>query len=184
MKLHIDNQLIDLDCLRKISSESVIISIDQSVKSKVELAFQHIQASINKNETVYGVNTGFGKLARIRIENEDLADLQRNLVCSHAVGVGDFLPEKIVKIIMILKVVALSKGLSGVCNTVIERLCDLINHRIFPCIPAKGSVGASGDLAPLAHLSQVLIGEGEASYKGEVISAKEALQLCSLEPLK
>jgi len=184
MKLHIDNQLIDLDCLRKISSESVIISIDQSVKSKVELAFQQIQASINKNETVYGVNTGFGKLARIRIENEDLADLQRNLVCSHAVGVGDFLPEKIVKIIMILKVVALSKGLSGVCNTVIERLCDLINHRIFPCIPAKGSVGASGDLAPLAHLSQVLIGEGEASYKGEVISAKEALQLCSLEPLK
>jgi histidine ammonia-lyase len=184
MKLHIDNQLIDLDCLRKISSESVIISIDQSVKSKVELAFQQIQASINKNQTVYGVNTGFGKLARIRIENEDLADLQRNLVCSHAVGVGDFLPEKIVKIIMILKVVALSKGLSGVCNTVIERLCDLINHRIFPCIPAKGSVGASGDLAPLAHLSQVLIGEGEASYKGEVISAKEALQLCSLEPLK
>ena len=183
MNLHIDNTQINLDNLRDINNESLTISIDECVRNKVKLAFQQIHASIDNNETVYGINTGFGQLANKRIEKDDLAALQKNLVRSHAAGVGDLLPKKIVKLIIVLKIMALSKGLSGVCIEIIERLSDFINHEIFPCIPSKGSVGASGDLAPLAHLSLALIGEGEVMYNGEIIHAKDALKICSLEPI-
>ena len=135
MNLHIDNTQINLDNLRDINNESLTISIDECVRNKVKLAFQQIHASIDNNETVYGINTGFGQLANKRIEKDDLAALQKNLVRSHAAGVGDLLPKKIVKLIIVLKIMALSKGLSGVCIEIIERLSDFINHEIFPCIP-------------------------------------------------
>lgn len=183
MNLHIDNRQINLDDLRSINNESITISIDECVRKKVKLAFQQIQASINNDETVYGINTGFGQLAKIRIEKDDLAELQRNLVRSHAAGVGDLLPGKIVKLIIVLKIMALSKGLSGVCTEIIDRLCDFINHGILPCIPSKGSVGASGDLAPLAHLSLALIGEGDVIFNGEIVQTNDALKACSLEPI-
>ena len=110
---------------------------------------------------VYGVNTGFGQLASVRIGDDELAHLQENLVRSHAVGVGEDLDDDIVRLIMLMKVIALAEGFSGVRLDLVEKFCDLINNNIYPRIPSRGSVGASGDLAPLAHMAGALIGIGE-----------------------
>jgi len=184
MKLLIDDKPLTLDTLRKAFEEPISLAINKQLKENIRLASDYIQAATKSDEAIYGVNTGFGKLAKIRIEFEDLAKLQKNIVSSHAVGVGELLPNKVVKLILLLKVLALSKGLSGVSLSLIERLCELVNSEIFPCIPAKGSVGASGDLAPLAHLSQILIGEGYASFSGKTMKAKEALKAANLKPIE
>ena len=184
MKLLIDDKPLTLDTLRKAFEEPISLAINKQLKENIRLASDYIQAATKSDEAIYGVNTGFGKLAKIRIEFEDLAKLQKNIVSSHAVGVGELLPNKVVKLILLLKVLALSKGLSGVSLSLIERLCELVNSEIFPCIPAKGSVGASGDLAPLAHLSQILIGEGYASFSGKTMKAKEALKAAKLKPIE
>ena len=134
-------------------------------------------------DQVYGVNTGFGQLAQVRISDDDLAKLQENLVRSHAVGVGKDLPDNIVRLVMTMKIVALAEGFSGVRLKLIETLCSLVNNNIYPCIPEKGSVGASGDLAPLAHLAGVLIGVGEARVNGTVVPAQVALKEAGIEPL-
>lgn len=140
-------------------------------------------SSVAKNETVYGINTGFGSLANKRINNLELATLQSSIVLSHAAGTGELLPDKIVRLILALKINSLARGFSGVRLQTIEALIKLFNKNIYPCIPSQGSVGASGDLAPLAHLSTILLGVGEARYSGNIISAKEALELVELQPL-
>ncbi|MEC9415976.1 MAG: histidine ammonia-lyase [Pseudomonadota bacterium] len=184
MKLVIDDKPLTLDTLRTIFKEPVTLTINEQLKEKVRQSSEYIQAATKREEPLYGINTGFGKLAKIRIEFKDLAKLQKNIVSSHAAGVGELLPKKVVKLILILKILALSKGLSGVSLSLIDRLCDLVNSEVFPCIPAKGSVGASGDLAPLAHLSQILIGEGYASFCGKTMKAKEALKAAKLKPIE
>jgi len=133
---------------------------------------------------VYGINTGFGVLASTRIASDQLGKLQHNLVLSHAAGVGELLDERVVRLIIVLKILGLAQGHSGVRREIIERLMALLHHGITPCIPCKGSVGASGDLAPLAHLSLVLIGMGEAFYKGRRLSGRQALNKCGLKPLQ
>ena len=120
----------------------------------------------------------------MKIDKSDLNKLQRNLVSSHAVGVGELLPNKIVKLIIVLKIYALAQGYSGASSALVERLCEFINLELYPCIPSKGSVGASGDLAPLAHLSQALIGEGYVNYKGVKLSASKALAKSNLKPIE
>ncbi|HZW60510.1 MAG TPA: histidine ammonia-lyase, partial [Woeseiaceae bacterium] len=142
-----------------------------------------IQKVLASGKTVYGVNTGFGQLAQVRIGSDDLAKLQQNLVASHAVGVGPLLPDATVRLILVLKIAALSQGYSGVRAALVEALCALVEHEIYPSIPAKGSVGASGDLAPLAHLAGALLGIGEVSVDGQVMSASDALAEAGLEPL-
>jgi len=132
---------------------------------------------------VYGVNTGVGLLADVRIAPADLDQLQRNVVRSHAAGVGDPLPRAEVRAMMLIRANVLAKGYSGIRPLVAERLCDLLNHGVTPRVPAQGSVGASGDLAPLAHMALVLIGEGEAEYEGAVYTGGEALRRAGLEPL-
>jgi histidine ammonia-lyase len=122
-------------------------------------------------------------LAQVRVSDDELVHLQKNLVRSHAVGVGEDLPDNCVRLIMLMKVISLAQGCSGVRLALVERLCDLINKEIYPCIPCKGSVGASGDLAPLAHMACVLIGEGAASVNGAIVPALEALEAAGLEPL-
>jgi len=142
-----------------------------------------LQGALAEGRAIYGVNTGFGKLAQTRIPAGELRHLQRNLVLSHAAGVGELLPDSVVRLVIALKVASLARGFSGVRHVVVERLIALFNADILPEIPCQGSVGASGDLAPLAHLAAVLIGEGQARVNGKTLPACDALETAGLEPL-
>jgi histidine ammonia-lyase len=143
-----------------------------------------VREVVDQGRTVYGVNTGFGLLANTRIPADQLAQLQRNLVLSHSTGVGALLPDDVVRLTIVLKAVSLSRGASGVRHEVMQALLGLLEREVYPCIPAKGSVGASGDLAPLAHLSAALIGVGHASVAGQVMPAADALARAGLQPLE
>ncbi|HUR29913.1 MAG TPA: histidine ammonia-lyase [Saprospiraceae bacterium] len=135
------------------------------------------------DQRYYGINTGFGSLYSIGISSEDVQTLQTNLLRSHACGVGPSAPVKIVKLTLLLKIISLSQGFSGIRKEVVQLLIDMYNHNILPAVPSLGSLGASGDLAPLAHLCLPLIGEGEVVYKREQMSAIKAFQIAALEPL-
>ena len=132
---------------------------------------------------VYGINTGFGKLAQTHIAADQLELLQRNLVLSHSVGVGALLADEVVRLVMLLKVASLARGYSGVRPEVVDAMVALLNAQVYPCIPSKGSVGASGDLAPLAHLSAVLLGLGQVRHEGRVLPALEGLKIAGIAPL-
>jgi histidine ammonia-lyase len=138
---------------------------------------------VANGETVYGITTGFGDLADVRIPPDGVDQLQRNLVRSHAAGVGDPLPPEVVRAMLLLRAVALTQGLSGVRPVIAEQLIAFLNHDLLPVIPSRGSVGASGDLAPLAHLALALIGEGQVLLDGEAMPAADALRRVRLEPL-
>jgi histidine ammonia-lyase len=175
MKLNINNQNISLHQLRSAWESPVQISLGDDAREAVARAQAEVDKVLAGGENVYGVNTGFGQLAKIRISDDELKHLQANLVRSHAVGVGEPLPVAIVRLIMVMKVIGLARGYSGVRPELIDTLCDVLNNEIYPIIPAKGSVGASGDLAPLAHMAGLLIGIGEAYYKGSIVPAAQAL---------
>jgi len=183
MKIHIDDRTISLADLRVAWQSPTTVTIGKSAARRIAESNAHIKMVLAAGEQVYGVNTGFGQLAQVRVSDDELAHLQKNLVCSHAVGVGEDLADNCVRLIMIMKVIALARGCSGVRLALVERLCDLINKEIYPCIPRKGSVGASGDLAPLAHMAGVLIGVGSARLNGATMPAAEALKQAGLEPL-
>jgi histidine ammonia-lyase len=159
------------------------IALDLACRTKVEAAAATIEAIIAKGEPVYGVNTGFGKLASARIGKDDLAALQRNIVLSHASGVGEPIPEAIVRLILALKVTSLAQGASGVRWATIEQILACLEHGLLPLIPSQGSVGASGDLAPLAHLAAALMGVGAFLIDGETVRAEAALRRAGLAPL-
>jgi histidine ammonia-lyase len=143
-----------------------------------------VEAALASDRIIYGVNTGFGKLAGTRIAADDLKTLQRNLVLSHSAGVGEPLARPIVRLTLALKIASLARGYSGVRRVVVERLLDFLQNNLLPEIPAQGSVGASGDLAPLAHVASVLIGEGRATYKGESLAGGEALRRAGIRPIE
>ncbi len=159
------------------------IALDLACRTKVEAAAATIEAIVAKGEPVYGVNTGFGKLASVRIGKDDLAALQRNIVLSHASGVGEPIPEAIVRLILALKVTSLAQGASGVRWATIEQILACLEHGLLPLIPSQGSVGASGDLAPLAHLAAALMGVGAFLIDGETVPAEAALRRAGLAPL-
>jgi len=175
----------------ELSLSDIPILLD--AKTKLELhsdCFANIEASYNvvkdivaSGKTVYGINTGFGSLANTRIDKNDLALLQRSIVLSHAAGTGKLFADEIVRLILILKINSLALGFSGVRRTTIDTLIKLFNGNIYPCIPSKGSVGASGDLAPLAHLSMTLLGEGDVRYEGIIIAAAKALKHADIKPI-
>ena len=173
-----------LDELRRVYRETVEVRLDPGCRAQVDAAAAIVAAAATADEPVYGINTGFGKLATTRIPAENTAQLQRNLVLSHCCGVGDSLPRAVVRLVMVLKMLSLGRGASGVRWEIIERLQTLLQLDLLPVIPAQGSVGASGDLAPLAHLTAVLIGEGHARYNGKSMPAAAALQAAGLEPLE
>ena len=160
------------------------IQLDESCWPDVEQSRSVVESLIESGETVYGLNTGFGLLANKRISLEDLDQLQVNLVRSHCAGYGELLDDSIVRMIMLLKLASLARGYSGVRKEVISILADCLNANILPCIPSKGSVGASGDLAPLAHMSLALIGEGKVRVDGKVVPADAALRDAGITPLK
>jgi histidine ammonia-lyase len=161
--------------------ETVSLSPDAIARMKASRAV--VDQLVASGKTAYGINTGFGKLASVRISTEQVRQLQVNLVRSHACGVGELLSEAETRAMMLLRANALAKGLSGIRPSVVETLISMLNAGVHPVIPSQGSVGASGDLAPLAHLAQVVIGEGEALYKREKLPGAEALQRAGIAPV-
>ncbi len=159
------------------------IALDPACRTAIEQSAQAIAAILEGGRTVYGVNTGFGLLAQTRIPAARLDELQRNLLLSHSAGLGEPLDPRIVRLMMVLKVIGLARGHSGVRPEVVERLLAMIDAGALPVIPSQGSVGASGDLAPLAHLGAAIIGEGRIVIGGETLPAGEALARLGLEPL-
>ena len=168
--------------LRRIHAGGVILQLDSSALAGMQAAQSVVQRIVDEDQVVYGINTGFGKLASTKIAHDRLAELQRNLVLSHSVGTGDALPDGVVRLILATKAVSLARGHSGIRPAIVDALLALANANVLPVIPAKGSVGASGDLAPLAHLSCVLIGEGQAKVDGKVVSGADAMRAIGLTP--
>jgi histidine ammonia-lyase len=183
MKLCIDDMPLTLQDLRAIWEGGVELSIGGSAGKKIAESESLIKELLAKGEQAYGVNTGFGQLAQVRIDDDDLAQLQVNLVLSHAVGTGPLLPDPIVRLTMVMKIVALAQGNSGARLELVNSLCALVNNEIYPCVPSKGSVGASGDLAPLAHMAGALIGAGDVRVNGKQMPASVALEDAGLAPL-
>ncbi|CZF86627.1 histidine ammonia-lyase [Grimontia marina] len=174
---------LTLKDLRLVSREPTQVKFAEGVAETMQESVDTVASVLEEGRVVYGINTGFGLLANTRIELEDLETLQRSIVLSHAAGIGEFMDDATVRLMMVLKISSLARGYSGIRFSVIEALAKLINAEVFPCIPKKGSVGASGDLAPLAHMSTVLLGEGQARHKGEVISGAMALKIAGLDPI-
>jgi histidine ammonia-lyase len=174
---------VSLADLATVLRDEASVTLDLSCRDAVENAAARIAKAAAGDVPVYGVNTGFGKLASIKIENKDTATLQRNLILSHCCGVGDPISRAHTRLIMVLKLLSLGRGASGVRWSLIELLQDMLARGVTPVIPAQGSVGASGDLAPLAHMTAVIIGEGEATYEGVVMSGSAALEKAGLTPI-
>jgi histidine ammonia-lyase len=174
---------VSLATLRCLDGAAARLAVDPAARSQVDAAAATVARTLAAGATVYGVNTGFGLLARTRIDDARLVELQRALVLSHSAGTGALLDERIVRLVVGLKVASLARGYSGVRWAVVERMLDVHNAGIVPSIPSQGSVGASGDLAPLAHFSAVLIGEGEARCAGAAMTGGEALARAGIAPL-
>jgi len=174
---------LTLSQLRAALNGPVTVSLTDAAWTNVEKGAATVAAILDEGRTVYGINTGFGLLANTSIAVEDLETLQKNLVLSHACGVGEPLSADTTRLLMVLKIASLSKGASGVRRHTLETLIGMVNAEILPLIPSKGSVGASGDLAPLAHMSCVLIGVSEARYQGQTLDAVSALAKAGLKPV-
>lgn len=179
----LDGQPLTLAEIEFVSLAAGPVSVASSALARMARSRNLIEEILAAGETVYGVNTGFGKLSDVRIPPDKLAQLQTNLVRSHAGGVGQPLSEGESRAMLLLRANVLAKGFSGCRPTLVELLVALLNAGVHPVIPEKGSVGASGDLAPLAHLALVAIGEGEAFYKGERMTGGEALRRAGLAPI-
>ncbi|HJQ84660.1 MAG TPA: histidine ammonia-lyase, partial [Candidatus Binatia bacterium] len=173
-----------LDDLRPALQGPVTVSLPEGTGERIDAGQQVILDAVENDQVVYAVNTGFGKLASVRIDKSDLIELQRRLILSHMTGVGPLLPDEIVREVLALKVLCLAQGHSGVRRVVVDNLLALLNADVLPCIPAQGSCGASGDLAPLAHLAGVLMGTGTARVDGEELDAVAALARAGIEPLQ
>jgi len=176
-------EAVDLGILRRLWSGEAA-SLDQASMERVVQSAAAVQRIVAGGETVYGVNTGFGMLANTRIPEDRLAELQSNLILSHSAGVGDPLPRHVTRLMIVLKLLGLGRGHSGVRRLVIDALQRLLDADAMPLIPSQGSVGASGDLAPLAHLIAALMGYGRVCVAGEVMDAQAALRRLGLEPLQ
>jgi len=174
---------VTLAALRSILRGRDVLQMDPAARPQVDAARDAVEAVVRGGRVVYGVNTGFGKLAQTVIPPARLADLQANLVLSHSAGTGPPLPDPVVRLIIALKAVGLARGHSGARWEIIEALLALANAGVLPCIPSKGSVGASGDLAPLAHLSAALLGVGEVVIDGRRVPAAEGLRCAGLQPI-
>src|SRR3990170_2541891 len=160
------------------------VAIDDAAAARMRASRSVIERLVAEGATVYGVTTGFGDLADVRIQPSQTAELQRNLVRSHAAGVGEPLPDEVVRAMLVLRANALAVGLSGVRVDVVELLVGMLNASVHPVVPSRGSLGASGDLAPLAHMALVLIGEGEATVGGDVLDGAAALARSRLSPVQ
>jgi len=181
--LLLGHQRLSLADLRRVARDTEDIAVDPACLPGIQAGAATVDAIVAGDAQTYGVNTGFGRLAQTRIPREELAHLQRNLVLSHAAGTGPLLADDVARLVLALKVASLAQGRSGVRAETIEALVALYRARVHPCIPSKGSVGASGDLAPLAHLAAALLGVGEVRVNGEIRPAAQGLAQAGLAPL-
>src|ERR1044071_3492468 len=182
--MELTGEQISLVQLAAVALEGEAVAISPSTRSRIAASRKVIEQIVARDAVVYGVNTGFGKLSDVRIPQGELRQLQLNLVRSHACGIGNPLSAAEVRAMMILRANVLALGFSGIRFEVIDLLCEMLNRRVCPVVPEKGSVGASGDLAPLAHLALSLIGEGEAFFEGQRMTSAEALRHAQLTPLQ
>src|SRR5216683_7029927 len=179
----INGQALSSTQVLAVARHYMPVTLGSESVSRILAARAVIEKLADEGQTVYGVTTGFGQLSRVRIPHDQLTVLQHNLLRSHAAGVGEPLSEEVTRAMMLLLAASLARGNSGVRVEVIQTLLGMLNARVYPIIPSRGSVGASGDLAPLAHLGLVLIGEGEVIYNGHRGSGAEALREIGLTPL-
>ncbi|WP_395633445.1 histidine ammonia-lyase [Flavobacterium sp.] len=181
---YISTDVLTLESLQQVVAEHKTLALSEEAKINIQQCRDYLDQKMASNETpIYGINTGFGALCNVKISNENLSQLQENLVKSHACGTGEEVPQEIVKLMLLLKIQSLSYGHSGVQLQTVERLVDFYNHDILPVVYTQGSLGASGDLAPLAHLSLPLLGEGEVYYDGFRQPAKKVLEKMGWQPI-
>ena len=182
---HIGSQPLSITLIATILKSKAKLALDNSAREKIQLCRTYLDKKIgDSGKAVYGVNTGFGSLCKVKISDDDLEQLQYNLIRSHACGVGPVIPDEICKILLLLKIQSLSYGNSGVSVETVWRLIDFYNLDILPVIYEQGSLGASGDLCPLSHMSLALIGEGSVKYNGEIRPTAEVLKDFKLSALK
>jgi histidine ammonia-lyase len=182
--LLIDGESLRIEDIYQVAYQRRRVALHSDAARKMSRSRGVIEAIINDDRVVYGVSTGFGKLSDVHVGRDHITPLQHNLVRSHAAGLGEPFSEEEARALMLLRANVLAKGLSGARPVVVERLCDLLNHHVYPVIPCRGSVGASGDLAPLAHLALVLIGEGEVFSASTTITGREAFEGIGVLPLE
>jgi histidine ammonia-lyase len=182
-KVIIGQRPLSPDTVGLAAAGKVRFELSPSAISRLNAGRRVVEQIVKENRTVYGITTGFGKFAEIRISLDDIDKLQENLIKSHATGVGKTFQPHQVRAIMLLQANQLAKGASGVRPLVVRQLLGLLNHDIIPLVPQQGSVGASGDLSPMAHIGLVMIGRGRASYKGRMVSGATALKKCGMKPL-
>jgi len=182
--IQIDGEQLDFAQLYRVVFDRARVELAPQARTRMLASRAVIERLIASDQAVYGVNTGFGKMASVRISREQIGELQLNLVRSHACGVGTALSEHETRAMLLLRANAVAKGFSGVRPVVAETLCAMLNSGVHPVIPSQGSVGASGDLAPLAHLAQVAIGEGEAILRGRTLSGGDAMRTSGIAPLQ
>jgi len=175
---------VTLADLEKIFREEASVRLDPACRPAIELAHARIAKAVAGTDAVYGVNTGFGKLASVKIEAKDTAALQRNLILSHCCGVGPAIPRGHARLLMALKLLSLGRGASGVRLEIVDLIEAMLDKGVTPVIPAQGSVGASGDLAPLAHMAAAMMGHGEAEFGGKVMPGDKALAAAGLTPVE
>jgi histidine ammonia-lyase len=180
----LDGERLSLKDIEQVVFKNYKVRLGEQTLRKIKKCRIFLENKLKEDKIIYGINTGFGALAGKRIPKDKLEDLQTNLILSHAAGSGELLPHEIVKAIILLRAHTLAQGYSGVRLEVVELLLELLNHDIIPLVPAQGSVGASGDLIPLAHLALALLGEGKVLYQGKLMAAAQALQQAGLRPLK
>jgi len=181
---YISSELLSLETINQIIFEHKTLALSEEAKVNIQKCRDYLDQKMTTHESpIYGINTGFGSLCNVKISNENLSHLQENLVKSHACGTGDEVPQDIVKLMLLLKIQSLSYGHSGVQLETVERLIEFYNHDVLPVIYTQGSLGASGDLAPLAHLSLPLLGEGEVYFEGRKVHAKEVLNHFGWNPI-
>ncbi len=182
-EIFLDGESLTFEQMVAVARYGAKVRLNPAAKEKILKSREYVDQLIEGNKTVYGITTGFGMFSDVLISKEDAKKLQRNLIMSHATGVGEPLPNEVVRGILLLRANALAKGFSGIRLSTLETLLAVLNEGIVPVVPEKGSLGASGDLAPLSHMVLVLIGEGEAFYKGRRMNGREALALAGIEPV-
>ncbi|MEJ8755703.1 histidine ammonia-lyase [Pontibacter sp. H259] len=181
---HISGEHLSLERIQEIISGNYSLALSADAEQRIQKCYDYLQDKMKQNErSIYGINTGFGSLYKNKISNQDLEQLQRNLMMSHACGTGQEVPQEVVKLMLLLKVQSLAYGHSGVQVQTVKRLIDFYNRDIYPIVYQQGSLGASGDLAPLAHLCLPLIGLGEVHYQGYKLESRHVLEMFSWEPI-
>ena len=183
MTVEVDGENLTIDDVVQVARHYVQTRLSETALPQVTTSREVVEKAVREKRVIYGVNTGFGDLAQVSIASDDIAQLQVNLIRSHSVGVGPSFSEEIVRGMMLLRANTLAKGCSGVRIEIIETLLNMLNERVTPVVPQQGSVGASGDLAPLAHMVLVMIGEGEAFYQEKRTDGKTAMNKAGIRPI-